>query len=235
MTEDEKELVKVAAEAAFRPFAELTQKLFGGACEQIGGYWEDGLRFRRQIRQLSLLKNLSAAIEEAGFSPRAIPDVIWIPAVEEASRVDDETLQDTWANLLANAADPRQESMNPAFSAILRELTSREVRFLQELFNEVNGVIHRRLDLQGLMNVYLRSTERYGGQPDNSEFYLILEILERNRILSEHLTRESVAPIRPKPGILAGDTSGLQDLQGYNKFTLLGYAFVQACQKPKAS
>jgi hypothetical protein len=44
-------------------------------------------------------------------------------------------MQTTWANLLANAADPRSGSLvSPSFPIILKELSSREVRFLDALY-----------------------------------------------------------------------------------------------------
>jgi hypothetical protein len=41
MNEDDSEVLKAGAEAVVRPFADLIEKLFGGAIEQIGGAWED--------------------------------------------------------------------------------------------------------------------------------------------------------------------------------------------------
>src|SRR5579862_7900121 len=131
MDDDQKEILKIGAEAAIRPFAGMIEKLFGGAVEQIGGTWRDQLAFRRQIRQIKLFKKLQAAINEAGFEPQQIPDNIWIPALQEASLQDDETIQEKWANLLANAADPRRGKLIvTSFSSILKELTGREARFL---------------------------------------------------------------------------------------------------------
>jgi len=69
MGDDQKELLRAGADAAFRPFASLIEKLFGAAAEQLGGGWADKLRARRQIRQISLLKKLQAAIDEADFDP----------------------------------------------------------------------------------------------------------------------------------------------------------------------
>src|SRR5580658_7572781 len=131
MEDDQKEILKAGAEAAMKPFADLINRLFGGAAEQIGGMWNDGLAARRQIRRISLYKKVAAAIEEAGFDPRQIPDNIWYPALQEASLLDDEVLQETWANLLANAADPRQaNAVYPSFIIMAKELTAREAKLL---------------------------------------------------------------------------------------------------------
>ncbi len=43
-------------------------------------------------------------------SPREIPFNFLYPAIEAASVQDDPSLQQTWGNLFAHAADPRQET-----------------------------------------------------------------------------------------------------------------------------
>ena len=150
MTDDEKELAKAGFESAFRPFANLAERLFGGAVDQIGGEWEDRLRVRRQIRQIKLLEKLQRKIDEARFAPQQIPDAIWIPVIQQVSLEDDGYLRDTWANLLANAADPRQENVTPPlFTTMLGDLRARDVKFLDLLYEQAGG----RVGLTGQRNV----------------------------------------------------------------------------------
>jgi len=139
MDDDSKELAKIGAEAAVKPFGELLTKLLGGPCEQIGGILEDVLFARRQDREanrqtkrlLKTLKKTQNAIEEAAFEPQQVPDYIWIPFVQGAALHDDETIQDMWANLLANSANPENENpILPVFTAILRELAPNDALFL---------------------------------------------------------------------------------------------------------
>lgn len=130
---DEKDLLKVGAEAAFKPFANLIERLFGGAVDQIGGGWEDTLKTRRQIRRLKLLEKLKGFIDEVGFEPQPIPDKIWLPALQAALNEDDDELQARWAALLANAAAPGA-AIPPSFVEILRQLSSPDARFLWTVF-----------------------------------------------------------------------------------------------------
>jgi hypothetical protein len=135
MTDEERELAKVGAEAALAPFAKLVERLFGGAVEQIGGTWEDRIKVRRAIRRIGLFKKLQAAIDDAAFDPRPIADGIWIPALQEASLQDDELLQTAWANLLANAADPREKCrVSSSFVNMLKDLDRRDAIFLNALY-----------------------------------------------------------------------------------------------------
>jgi hypothetical protein len=111
--------------------------LFGGSAEEIGGMWQDRFAVRRRIRRLSLLGKLKAAIEHAVFEPRQIADNIWMPAVEAASLQDDEAIQNIWANLLANAADPETNNhVYPAYISILKDLTSGDARLLNALSSD---------------------------------------------------------------------------------------------------
>jgi hypothetical protein len=215
MDEAAKELVKVGAEQVFGPYKDLMNKLFGGPAEQLGGMWADSLAARRRIRQVGLLKKVQAAIEEARFEPQQISDNIWLPAIAEASLQDDETIQQRWANLLANAADPRNGSNNvePSFLAILKELTYREVKFLDALYEAVQVPATRKPRLavkspqQGytarqLLSVYgadgpFRESPVPGSptaadweaEPDRTRAYLAgfqqtLDVLVRNNVLS---------------------------------------------------
>jgi Abortive infection alpha len=54
--------------------------------------------------------------------------------IEGASLEEDPNLQDKWANLMANAADPRRKyDISPLFQTILRELSPRDALFLDAL------------------------------------------------------------------------------------------------------
>jgi abortive infection alpha-like protein len=144
MTDDEKQLAKVAAEAAFKPFANLAERLFGGVVDELGGTWQDRLAIRRQVRRIALFKHLQKKIDEAGFDPRGIPDAVWIPALQQASLEDDESLQEIWANLLANAADPRQERpVLASFHDVLKNLTSKDAAFLTGVYKFAEDAANR--------------------------------------------------------------------------------------------
>src|ERR1043166_7480073 len=109
MTDEEKQVLKAGTEAAFKPFANLVERLFGGAVDQIGGSWEDHLKVRRHVRKLKLLGKVQTHIEQVGFEPQPIPDKIWIPALQAALNEDDETLHEKWGSLLGNASDRSEE------------------------------------------------------------------------------------------------------------------------------
>src|ERR1022692_4011610 len=133
MTDEEKQLFRVTAEATLKPFGNLLERLFGGAVDQIGGEWEDRLKARRLLRRAKVLAKLKQQLDDAGFEAQQISERVWVPALQAVSLEDDDTLQDTWASLLANAANPDVDPVPPAFPEILGQLTAREVGFLFRL------------------------------------------------------------------------------------------------------
>jgi hypothetical protein len=242
MNKDELELAKVTIEALLKPYTDLIERLFGGAVDFVGGMLEDAVRERRQRRTAKVLAKLQAAIEDAKIETQPIPDSIWIPALQEASLQDDETLQERWAWLLANASDPdRRNLVEPAFLGILKELSPREVRFLDVLVGEMSGRQHMQLEEFALTRIYMQSNlTRYGnfpnlsaqsrpltayslmGQENGDDFHLMMDVLELHRIISR-VPKIEVTPSR-QPITAEGSS--------YYTLTQFGLAFVRACQKP---
>jgi hypothetical protein len=148
------------------------------------------------------------------------------PLLEGASVQENDEFQERWANLLANAADPRKANpVQPAFISMLKDLSPREAKSLDVLFKTAKGV-KLQMSLAGLHAQYREANlarnpapptmPHYSHQPvldsdDESEFGLMMDILTRARILAES----------------AGN------LEGPYRFTGLGFAFVRACQKPQ--
>lgn len=74
----------------------------------------------------------------AGIEPVEIPDKIAYPLVLSAALEDDPTLQEKWAALLANAADPlKSDWVRLLYVEILKQLSPLEVKLLDELFDTV--------------------------------------------------------------------------------------------------
>jgi hypothetical protein len=229
--DEERELIKAGAQAAFAPFANLIDKLFGGSAEEIGGMWQDRLAIRRRIRQLSLLKKLKAAIEEAGFEPRQIADNIWIPAIEAVSVEHDESIQDMWANLLANAADSETRApVRPMYVTILKDLTSREARLLNALaLDGWSGPI-------SLSHATKVAADCGLIDQDKDAYSLVASALD---VLSRQGLVRFVTQSVPQHTNVT-DEDGTQDYQlvdvdvsyGY-QITHLAAAFLKACRAPK--
>jgi hypothetical protein len=221
VTDDEVKLAKVAAEAGMKPLADLMSKMFGGAVEQIGGIWTDALAARRFLRREKLIRKVAEKSANAGFEPTTVSDKIWMPIVQEALKEDDETLQDMWANLLANAADPRKDvEVLPSFSSILKELTPRDALGLNRFYDNIR---FKRHIIRNDETLQILTTEETAKNKGIELPRVTLTTLQRNGLLVE---RTVMADERDRP-------SSEIELQHGNSLTELGAMFVRACREPK--
>jgi hypothetical protein len=157
-----------------------------------------------------------------GETPQEVPLNVIQPLLEAASLQEDSSLQDTWANLLANSADPRQiNPVSPTFAGILKELTARDVRFIDAVYNEalkMRGTYQLnevRLSIDDLLNTYATAglsrrenltmvtvqeakDDITTFTADLDEFDFTLEVSLRNRVLNktsvDHETRGCAGP-----------------------------------------
>lgn len=143
---DTYEVAKASAEAAMQPFAELIQKIAGPAAEEIGLTFRDHVKFFRMKRQVRLMERTDEFIKKKGIEPHRVPLKMLATVVENATLEEDDSLQDMWAALLANAATTKE---GPEFmlAEILRQLSPADAHLLRECFREiVNGPIDRPAD-----------------------------------------------------------------------------------------
>jgi hypothetical protein len=256
--DDQKEILKVGAEAAMKPFASLIERLFGGAVDEIGTGWAESLRARRLKRQAAVLNKVQMKIETAKFEPVQIPDYLWVPCLQEALLQDDETLQDIWANLLTNAADPHQTSpVVPSFTTVLKELTSRDVKLLDAIYQHTETGIRRnfaplgaeehnfpQLQWREILRMYAElrlsrqpkitsitegewNDNREDFEADARNFRLSMETLIRNKLLEERIPASRFLP----PNNIGVATPAITC---YYR-TDFGMAFVAACRAPQVS
>jgi hypothetical protein len=188
-----------------------------------------------------------------------VPLSIIHPALEAASLEEDDDLQDTWANLLANAADVRQpDVMSPSFPLILKELGAREVKFLDVLYqhaeDQVKDVKFRRL----LDRRFLGSHKQRLGIPQEHKIGLVrfhysemeslyaksvlgirerrptkkLDALSRTFDFSLDLVKRNRL-LDEVFGLTPPEREGQPDRNGaICRFSFLGARFVAACRAP---
>lgn len=138
LTRDETELVKAGVEGALAPVRELVFRAFGPLADQLGDILGDYGRQFRTAQLLKILDKTKRMADQAGVEVNVIPPRILLPTVHFASLEDEETLQEKWAALLANAsAEP--DRIPASFPDILHSLSPAEVRFLDQALENVAG------------------------------------------------------------------------------------------------
>jgi len=115
--------------------------------EDAAGILKDGLFYFRVKNALTLQDKLDRILAERRIAnPKAIPLRLAIPFLEAATLEDDETLQERWARVLANAMDPDfEENIERCFGSVLEELSPLDCLVLEALERawrtELNGAL----------------------------------------------------------------------------------------------
>jgi hypothetical protein len=222
--------------------------------------WTDGLVARRQIRQLKLMQKVQRVIEEACFEPSLVRDKVGVHLLQSALLEDDETLQDMWANLLANACDPRELSpVEGLYVSILKELNARDVKILNGIYaiarqraaplwavEPISGVEFSKNDLVrlfgelGLSNfpnpLHITQGEADANRAlvdaDDRNFACSMDVLTKNRLVKETFKTKG----NDVKDFATGNVTETNfTIQGVFGLTDLGVGFVEACQPPPTS
>jgi hypothetical protein len=214
--------------------------------------WRKRLAERRAQRLVRIGSSAAKQIEANGGETEHIPDYIALPLIEKATLVDDEGLQEMWASLLANAANPKTAStISHLFPTMLAALSPRQAKFLDVIFeytlrttsikippitaSAISG--WSRMDDQRLMNAVANSNFKWQG---NAEKNAALDNLVNQGILrrdheipQEHYPRLvnklfEVAGLK-KPLNFSGDQ--IARVEDFYQLTVAGAQFVISCRR----
>jgi hypothetical protein len=111
---------------------------FSGPASQVSGMIEDHLRYVRWERSERLAQRAQDFLAERGMSSptRAVPVKFAIPLIEAATLEEDDTLQDVWARMLANAAtDGYPQELNRSFIVMLEQMSGQDVLLFQKIYS----------------------------------------------------------------------------------------------------
>jgi hypothetical protein len=111
--------------------------VFGPASIELGHLFGDQMKFWRFKNAVNILEKAQAIIDERGLKPEQVNSLGFgegLLLLEAASMEEEESVQDMWARLMANAVDP-QSATKPekVYVDILKSLSGREVIFLDLL------------------------------------------------------------------------------------------------------
>lgn len=249
MGPEDLELAKVGAqatvEAITKPFGDLIMKAFGPLAEEVGQDLKERYHNYRLRRSKRLFARTEEFLFQAQIDPRPVPPAILISAIENGSIQDDDDLQDRWAALLANMANPdfMSETM-PVFLEILRQLSGREARLLDLIYAKLAPLAPPppvaldpaalRIGTFGvLLALYTEANNLPEPTAVDSKLNVRGDIFESFNVSLNNLSRLGVLasepdaiPHRLRPAFNEGE------MQFY--LTALGYTFVRACRPPTA-
>lgn len=213
---------------------DLLNRICGPTVDELG----------QVVRQWSAPKlrnlfNVAAKAQEsldtANIEPQQVKMTLLQPIIINSSLEDDETLQERWAALLANAASGASDTpVLNSFPDILRQLSAIEARLLDRMYKkaEVSGdAVSSYLLSQAVLTWKIAFCEVLTGRnsvegelhrPELSEqLEVVLDNLERLGIMartfgSKTIASESIVPLH---------------LTSYT-ITRFGVQFIRACQPP---
>ena len=112
------------------------KKLLGPAITESGQLIGDQIKYRRFKNQVTIFSKAQGFLESKNIDPKKIDLKLLVPLIEYSSLEEDEKIQTTWANVIANIASYETEQLfNLKCIEILKEITPNEILLLDHLFN----------------------------------------------------------------------------------------------------
>jgi Abortive infection alpha len=181
-----------------------------GPVKELADWVTSFVHYRRQFALAKQVNRAAEKIRAARLPPAAVSDKLLRALLEGGSMEDDESMQERWANLLANAVTGSSVKVRIAFPKILSEIEPAEAALLDKLASETPPdnlfAIHELESFKGLHT---------GG----------IGNLVRLRLLDYVRTMPNTW------GTITDDGSGIFGVT----FTRLGWKFLLACRNPPVS
>ncbi len=189
---------------------DFIERLAGPSIDGMGGLLGDQVKFIRFKNKVNIALKAQAMLEKKGISPKNVPLKLIVPLLEQASLEEDEELQNIWAALLANSANPTCIcEIHSSYVEILKQLSALEFRFLEKLLSEIKK---RKVQNNAHPSIEVRELLKKTSISQEQCKVMIENLVRLNLITKEHETKT--------------DTT---DLSEKIKFSALGYDFMGSC------
>jgi hypothetical protein len=117
--------------------AAFVDGVFGSAISNVWGLMSDKLAYYRLEKAVELHHNVEEKLRKRGVKKRYVPVAFGLPILEKATIEDDKTLQERWANLLANAQDATYDKpLRRNYTSILGDMEALDVLILNKVVGE---------------------------------------------------------------------------------------------------
>jgi len=137
---EQKDFIEAAAKGTtaglLAPVTDMLKQFVGYPLTELFGIAGDEIYFFRLKNQYKILLKAEKFISDMGIDePAKVPLKTIMPLLKDGSMEENETLQDKWAALLANAVNPKyNHSYDSIFFDILSKLTTAEAILLDKLY-----------------------------------------------------------------------------------------------------
>lgn len=130
------EIVKEFGATAQKAF-DFIEKIIGAPIMEGTGMLTDKIKYLRFKNQVNTILKAQEFIKAKGLDPKKVPLKDITTLMEYASFEDEPKMQEKWAALLANAADPNNRfNLCHIFSQTLNQISAHEVAILDYMFSK---------------------------------------------------------------------------------------------------
>lgn len=115
----------------------LIESLLGEPCKVAGNLLADQVyvwQWKNRVRSFARAK---AIIDERHIPERVLPPGFLLPLLEAAGNIEEPSLQELWAQLLASGI-ANDEHLHPSFSIVLSQISVRDAHLLTKLKSRWN-------------------------------------------------------------------------------------------------
>lgn len=233
MSIEEYKFPETAKEFVFKIFGPLAEKTGDILSDLLDGSLGVRIKLWRCKRIVDTILKAQQYLNKKGIDPGIVPLKILHPLLQSASLEEDGNMQEKWAALLANAADPKKSNdIHLSYIEILKQLSPIEAKILDDyysLYQEIEEKI--RWERTGFghkseFQVFKRDVcNNTGLSPE--EFDLIACNLIRLNLLQLPGISDAAAVISEK-----GDKKFPLAIKTYEfvQLTPLGEGFVKSCR-----
>jgi len=103
--------------------------------KEVGGLFADQVRLWRYKNQVNIVLKAKKYSEKKGIDPGMVPVKTLANLLDKGSYEEDESIQDKWAALLANAIDPDQDmAPHNIYVEILYQISPNEAKILDHIY-----------------------------------------------------------------------------------------------------
>lgn len=186
--------------------------------KEFGGILGDSVRNWRFRNEIKILKNTKELVKRTGLDFNKIPLKVLVPLMEASSLEEEETMQNRWSNLLANALLGKIE-ITPNYVEMLKELSSIEVQILDKIYSEASQK---------------NPQERKNLQFSKDAIIQLLSISsDQAELIIENFYRLNLCRMPGSTGISFGENlrAAVNTTEVF-ELTSTGFEFVKACREP---
>ena len=203
------ELIKIARE--------YLDKLLGPGFEQAGAAIQDTVKYWRFKNQVNIVLKAKTFLEKKGINPKVVLPKTLVPILEYGSVEQVPTMQEKWAALLANAADPnRTPEITPFFPDILKQLSPAEAKLLDIIYDQIKG-----LSVDEVLTAVFFKKDCMAGLGISSY---------EHDLLIANLFRLGLCQSPQQTGIVIGSMAVAVNTKDPFSITIIGYELVKACR-----